>query len=56
VLTGSGHNTLAAEGRHLLAAGHDVIILLGSFVAVAAALSLTRIVPRSSRGAVMRLE
>ena len=56
VLTGSGHNTLAAEGRHLLAAGHDVIILLGSFVAVAAALSLTRIVPRSSRGAVMPLE
>jgi hypothetical protein len=56
VLTGSGHNTLAAEGRHLLAAGHDVIILLGSFVAVAAALSLTRIVPRSSRGAVMQLE
>jgi hypothetical protein len=56
VLTGSGHNTLAAEGRHLLAAGHDVIILLGSFVAAAAALSLTRIVPRSSRGAVMPLE
>jgi MFS family permease len=49
VLTGSGHNTLAAEGRHLLAAGHDVIILLGGCVAVAGALSLTRTSPRSPR-------
>jgi hypothetical protein len=48
VLTGSGHNTLAAEGRHLLAAGHDVIVLLGGFVAVAGALSLMRTSPRSS--------
>jgi MFS family permease len=48
-LTGSGHNTLGAEGRHLLAAAHDVVILLGGCVAVAGALSLTRTSPRSPR-------
>jgi MFS family permease len=56
VLTGSGHNTLAAEGRHLLAAGHDVIILLGGCVTVAGALSLTRTSPRSSRKTATQLE
>jgi nitrate/nitrite transporter NarK len=56
VLTGSGHNTLAAEGRHLLAAGHDVIILLGGSVAVAGALSLTRTSPRSPRKTATQLE
>jgi hypothetical protein len=56
VLTGSGHNTLAAEGRHLLAAGHDVIVLLSSFVAVAGALSLIRTSPRSSRGPMTQLK
>ena len=56
VLTGSGHNTLAAEGRHLLAAGHDVIILLGGCVAVAGALSLTRTSPRSSDKTATQLE
>ena len=56
VLTGSGYNTLAAEGRHLLAAGRDVIVLLGSFVAAAGALSLTRTSPPPSRAPTMRLE
>ena len=56
VLTGSGHNTLAAEGRHLLAAGHDVVDMVGGCVAVAGALSLTRTSPRSSRGAATQME
>ena len=42
VLTGSGHNTLHAEARHLLSASHDVIILLGGFAAIAGAMSLAR--------------
>lgn len=56
VLTGSGYNTLAAQGRHLLAAGRDVIVLLGSFVAAAGALSLTRTSPPPSRAPTMQLE
>jgi nitrate/nitrite transporter NarK len=47
VLTGSGHNTLHAEARHLLSASHDVIILLGGFAAIAGAMSLAR--PSSAR-------
>jgi hypothetical protein len=42
VLTGSGHNTLPAEAHHLLSAGRDVIVLLGSFAAVAGMMSLVR--------------
>jgi EmrB/QacA subfamily drug resistance transporter len=42
VLTGSGHNTLHANAQHLLSAGRDVIVLLGSFAAIAAAISLTQ--------------
>jgi MFS family permease len=41
VLTGSGHNTLHANVHHLLSAGRDVIMLLASFAAIAAAISLT---------------
>jgi len=41
-LTGSGRNTLHAEAPQLLAAGGDVIALLGAFAAVAAAVSLSR--------------
>jgi EmrB/QacA subfamily drug resistance transporter len=47
VLTGSGHNTLHAEARHLLSSSHDVIILLGGFAAIAGAMSLAR--PSSAR-------
>jgi MFS family permease len=50
VLTGSGHNTLHANADHLLSAGRDVIVLLGSFAAIAGAISLTQIrLPRSRR-------
>jgi hypothetical protein len=42
VLTGSGHNTLHANVPHLLSAGRDVIVLLGGFAAIAAAISLTQ--------------
>jgi hypothetical protein len=42
VLTGSGHNTLHANAQHLSSAGRDVIVLLGCFAAVAAAISLTQ--------------
>jgi len=46
VRTGSGHNTLHAETRHLLAAGRDVIVLIGSFAAMAGAISLARLPSR----------
>jgi EmrB/QacA subfamily drug resistance transporter len=50
VLTGSGHNTLHANAHHLLAAGRDVIVLLGSFAAIAGAISLTQTrLPHSRR-------
>jgi nitrate/nitrite transporter NarK len=42
VLTGSGHNTLHATPHDLLVAGRDVIVLLGSFAAVAGAISLAQ--------------
>jgi EmrB/QacA subfamily drug resistance transporter len=42
VLTESGHNTLHANPPHLLSAGRDVIVLLGGFAAIAAAISLTQ--------------
>jgi EmrB/QacA subfamily drug resistance transporter len=42
VLTGSGHNTLHANAHHLLSAGRDVIALLGSFAAIAGAISLAQ--------------
>jgi nitrate/nitrite transporter NarK len=49
-LTGSGHNTLHANAHHLLAAGRDVIVLLGSFAAIAGAISLTQTqLPHSRR-------
>jgi hypothetical protein len=38
----SGHNTLHANAHHILSAGRDVIVLLGSFAAIAAAISLTQ--------------
>jgi hypothetical protein len=38
----SGHNTLHADAHHILSAGRDVIVLLGSFAAIAAAISLTQ--------------
>jgi EmrB/QacA subfamily drug resistance transporter len=41
-LTGSGHNTLHADAQQLLAAGRDVIVLLGGFAATAGALSLAQ--------------
>jgi EmrB/QacA subfamily drug resistance transporter len=41
-LTGSGHNTLDVPPQHLLAAGRDVILLLGAFAIVAGAVSLLR--------------
>ena len=41
--TGSGHNTLHAEAQQLLAAGRDVIVLLGSFAAMAGVISLARV-------------
>src|SRR2546426_1498654 len=47
VLTGSGHNTLHAAAQELLSASGDVIILLGSFVIIASAMSLVR--PSSAR-------
>jgi hypothetical protein len=46
VHTGSGHNTLHAEARQLLAAGRDVIVLLGSFAAMAGVISLARVPAR----------
>jgi hypothetical protein len=42
VLSGSSYNTLRAEEHHLIAAGGDVIVLLGAFVAIAGAVSLVR--------------
>jgi EmrB/QacA subfamily drug resistance transporter len=48
VLTGSGHNTLHAAAQELLSASRDVVVLLGSFTAIAGAMSLTR--PRQPRG------
>jgi len=55
VLTGSGHNTLHAEARHLVAAAGDVILLLGGFAAAAGAISLvrTRSKPRAPRNALI---
>jgi EmrB/QacA subfamily drug resistance transporter len=41
-LTGSGHNTLHANPHDLLVAGRGVIVLLGSFAAVAGAVSLAQ--------------
>jgi MFS family permease len=46
VRTGSGHNTLHAEAQQLLAAGRDVIVLLGSFAAMAGVISLARVPAR----------
>ena len=40
VLTGSGHNTLHAGARDLMSAGRGVIVLLGTFAAIAGAISL----------------
>src|SRR6266536_3305823 len=51
VLTGSGHNTLHAEAHQLLSASRDVIILLGSFTAIAGAMSLARASSARPRGA-----
>jgi hypothetical protein len=45
VATGSGHNTMHAEARDLLAAGGDVIVLLAAFIAVGGAISLVRTSP-----------
>jgi hypothetical protein len=42
VLTGSGHNTLHAAAQELLSASRDVVVLLGSFTAIASAMSLAR--------------
>ena len=42
VLTGSGHNTLHAGVHDLISAGREVIVLLASFAAVAAALSFAQ--------------
>jgi EmrB/QacA subfamily drug resistance transporter len=42
VLTGSGQNTLHADAQQLLSAGRDVIVLLGSFAAIAGAISLAQ--------------
>jgi L-fucose isomerase-like protein len=41
-VTGSGHSTLHANVPHLLSAGRDVIVLIGGFAAIAAAISLTQ--------------
>jgi hypothetical protein len=46
VHTGSGHNTLHAEAQQLLAAGRDVIVLVGSFAAMAGVISLARVPAR----------
>ena len=46
VRTGSGHNTLHAETHHLLAAGRDVIVLIGSFAVMAGVISLARLPSR----------
>ena len=51
VLTGSGHNTLHADANQLLSAGRAVIVLLGSFAAVAGMVSLIRTPTRLSCGA-----
>ncbi len=42
VLTGSAHNTVHVAAADLLSASGDVIVLLGSFAAVAGAVSLSR--------------
>jgi thioredoxin reductase len=42
-VTGSGHNTFYANVPHLLSAGRDVIVLIGGFAAIAAAISLTQV-------------
>jgi len=42
VLTGSGDNTLHANADHLITAGRGVIVLLGIFAAIAAAVSLAQ--------------
>jgi EmrB/QacA subfamily drug resistance transporter len=47
-LTGSGHNTLDVSPQYLLAAGRDVILLLGGFAIVAGAVSLVRSSTKSS--------
>jgi hypothetical protein len=49
VRTGSGHNTLHAEAQHLLAAGRDVIVLIGSFAVMAGVISLARVPSRRGR-------
>jgi EmrB/QacA subfamily drug resistance transporter len=41
-LTGSGQNTLHANAHQLLSAGRDVIVVLGSFAAIAGAISLAQ--------------
>jgi len=46
VRTGSGHDTLQAETHHLLAAGRDVVVLIGSFAAMAGVISLARLPSR----------
>jgi EmrB/QacA subfamily drug resistance transporter len=47
--TGGKGSTVAASAETLVAAGRDVIVLLGCFAAVAGVLSLMRTVPRKAR-------
>jgi len=46
VRTGSGYDTLHAEAQQLLAAARDVIVLLGSFAAIAGVISLAQVPAR----------
>ncbi len=45
-LTGDVPSTLRAQAQHLVSAGGDVVLLLGGFTAVAAAISLVQSSPR----------
>src|SRR5262249_22480332 len=47
-LTGSGNNTLHAPAGLLSSAGRDVVLLVGSFAAIAGAISLVRTRSRST--------
>jgi hypothetical protein len=48
-LTGAGPSTLHANAHQLVAAGSDVVLLLGGFSALAAAISLVRAVEAPNR-------
>jgi len=53
-LTGTGPSTLHAHAHQLVSAGGDVVLLLGGFSAMAAAISLVRAVEATNPSLIIR--